>query len=76
MGPGVDALVSTSNGFGFGEDVGPAGSVACGMGGGGSMTECGGDFGIAGSGSDAKAPSAEDVSMVICFVGGELLRVV
>lgn len=76
VGPCVDELVSTSRGLGFGDEVGPAGSVVCGIGGGGSMTEWDSDFGTAGSGSDASASSAEEVSIVICFVGGGFFRVV
>lgn len=70
--------------------VGPAGgaaglpfSVSVGfgdgalVGGGGSIEECdvGGFEGIAGSGNDGMSSSCE-VSMVICFVGGALWRMV
>jgi hypothetical protein len=75
VGPWVYALVSTSNGFGLGEEVGPDGSV-WGRSGGGSMIEGGGDFGTMGSGRSAIVSSAEDVSIVICLVGGGDFRVV
>ena len=68
--------VSTSSNFGFGDDVGPDGSVVWGIGGGGSMIECAGDFGITGSGSSAIVSSAEEVSIVIFFVVAGALRVV
>lgn len=45
-------------------------------GGGGSMTEGAGDGLERGSGSEGMASSADEVSMVMCFVtGGEVLRV-
>lgn len=69
IGPCVDAFTSTSNGFGFGDEVGPDGSLDCATGGGGSMIECDGDLGTIGSGS-ADIMSPDDVSMVICFVAG------
>jgi len=62
-------FVSTSKGLGFGEDVGPEGSV-CGRKGGGSMMDW-----TAGSGR-ADIVSSEEVSIVICLVGGEALRLV
>lgn len=68
--------VSTSKNFGFGDDAGPEGSVVCGRGGGGSIMECVGDFGTAGSGSSAIVSSAEEVSIVMFFVVAGVLRVV
>lgn len=77
VGPWVEAFVSTSKGFGFGDDVGPDGSLVCGTGGGGSMTECEGDFGAtAGSGRAVKLSSADDVSIVIFFVDNGPFRMV
>ena len=63
VGPGVDALVSTSN-----FDLGDAAIT-----GGGSITECAGDLGTIGSGN-AGIGSPVEVSMVICFVGGDESR--
>lgn len=74
MGPGDAPFVSTSSDFRFGEDVGPEGSLVCGTSGGGSMTECAGDFGTTGSGRAAIPSSADEVSIVICFVWGVPFR--
>lgn len=66
MGPGVEAFVSTESGF---EDA----SVEVGTGGGGgSMTKGAGDGLEMGSGRDGIESSADEVSIVMCFVfGGE-----
>lgn len=70
MGPPVLAFVSKLSALEFGDDVGPEGSVVEGISGGGSiMEECVGE-GTAGSGNAARLSSAEEVSIVMCFVGG------
>ncbi len=74
LGPGDAAFVSTSRSFGLGEDVGPEASLVCPTGGGGSITECAGDFGTTGSGRAGIPSSAEEVSIVIYFVGGGAFR--
>ena len=70
-GPCEEASVCTSNAFfGFGDDVGPEGSELTGIVGGGSMTGWDSVFPMAGSGNAAKLSSADDVSIVMCFVCG------
>jgi hypothetical protein len=74
VGPCVFAFVSTSKVLTFGDEVGPEGAVVWGIGGGGSIIECAGDFGTTGSGSSAIVSSADEVSIVIFFVCGGVLR--
>lgn len=73
-GPGEAALVSTSNLLG--PDVGP--EESCDRSGGGSITDVDGDSlaETTGSGNKGIDPSTEEVSIVICFVGGAALRIV
>jgi hypothetical protein len=71
VGPGVAAFVSKSSGFGFGDDVGPERSLDCGTSGGGSITECVGDFWTTAGSGRAAIVSAEEVSIVMCLVGGD-----
>lgn len=78
VGPGggpVEAGTSPSAGFGEGADTLGDGEGALVMGG-GSIDACdvGGFDGMAGSGRDGISSSIEDVSMVICFVGGAVCR--
>lgn len=70
FGPGEAAFVSASDCFDFGEDIGSKELVFCGMVGGGSISEWAGEFGTIGSGRGSNVSSAEDVSIVICVVGG------
>jgi len=72
--PGVP--FSASAGLGDGADMLGDGEGAL-VGGGGSIDEydVGGFEGMAGSGNDGMS-SSWDVSMVICFVGGALWRIV
>lgn len=70
VGPGDSAFVVTSRCLGLGDDSDADGSLACGTNGGGSMTEFDGSFVIAGSGRAAMGSSADDVSIVMCLVGG------
>lgn len=70
FGPGVAALVSRLAAL---EGVEVTSATAAG-GGGGSMTGAG-DAGVeSGSGSDGMSSSADEVSIVICFVCGWLFR--
>lgn len=71
FGPGIAALVSTVRGL---EVAGDASGPADVGGGGGSMTGAGDEGLESGSGSDGMSSSAEDVSIVMCFVGGALFR--
>lgn len=73
LGPGVEADVSTDSDF---DGVLVASPEEVFGGGGGSM-EGAGEAGLErGSGNDGMSTSAEDVSMVICFVvGGDCLSV-
>jgi hypothetical protein len=66
---------SASAGFGEGADILGEGEGA--LVGGGSIEECdvGGLEGMTGSGNEGISSSC-DVSMVICFVGGALCRIV
>lgn len=75
MGPWVDALASSSSVLGAGEAAEPKGSLICGIGGGGSMMWLE-DFATTGSGNATIASSADEVSMVMCSVFGELVRAV
>lgn len=78
VGPGggpAEVGPSPSVGFGDGADTLGEGDGALVMGG-GSMDECDvGSFdGMIGSGREGISSSIEDVSMVICFVGGAVWR--
>lgn len=70
LGPGVAALASMLLGLAGVEVV----SETIAGGGGGSMTGAGEVGRERGSGSDRMSSSAEDVSMVICLVGGGEVR--
>lgn len=75
-GPGggpVGAGLSPSAGFGDGAETAGDGALVIG---GGSIEECdvGGLVGMIGSGSEGISSSTDDVSMVICLVGGAFWR--
>ena len=73
-GPGETALVSISNLLG--SAVGP--NESWGRSGGGSITDGAGDplVETTGSGNASVDPSAEEVSIVMCSVGGATFRMV